>query len=66
LAGSKAHRWVGQMEEISDILEKTRHRGTCTRRSPGYDYLAAAHAEAQPGRDNAIRTLDRILGAPEV
>ena len=31
-----------------------------------YDYLAAAHAEAQPGRDNAIRTLDRILGAPEV
>jgi hypothetical protein len=27
-----------------------------------YDYLAAAHAEARPGQNNAIRTLDRVLG----
>ena len=27
-----------------------------------YDYLAAAEAEDAPGTDNAIRTLDRVLG----
>jgi hypothetical protein len=27
-----------------------------------YDHLAAAHAETQPGQDNAIRILDRVLG----
>ena len=27
-----------------------------------YDYLAAAEAERNPGTDNAVRTLDRVLG----
>jgi 3-hydroxyisobutyrate dehydrogenase-like beta-hydroxyacid dehydrogenase len=59
----KAYRWVAEMEEISDFLEENPAShdiyGAVARL---YDFLAAAHAEAEPGRDNAIRTLDRILG----
>jgi putative dehydrogenase len=59
----KAYRWVAEMEEISDFLEKNPpSRDMYTAIARLYDYLATAHAEAQPGRDNAIRTLDRILG----
>ena len=59
----KAYRWVAEMEEISDFLEKNPpSRDMYAAIARLYDYLAAAHAEAQPGRDNAIRTLDRILG----
>jgi L-threonate 2-dehydrogenase len=59
----KAYRWVAEMEEISDFLEKNPpSRDMYAAIAQLYDYLAAAHAEAQPGRDNAIRTLDRILG----
>jgi len=51
------------MEEISDFLEKNPpSRDMYAAIARLYDYLATAHAEAQPGRDNAIRTLDRILG----
>jgi L-threonate 2-dehydrogenase len=59
----KAYRWVAEMEEISDFLEKTPpSRDMYAAIARLYDYLAAAHAEAQPSRDNAIRTLDRVLG----
>ena len=59
----KAYRWVAEMDEISDFLEKNPpSRDMYAAIARLYDYLAAAHAEAQPGRDNAIRTLDRILG----
>src|SRR5271166_4579575 len=59
----KAYRWVAEMEEISDFLEKNPpSRDIYAAIARLYDYLAAAHAEAQPGRDNAVKTLDRILG----
>ena len=59
----KAYRWVAEMQEISDFLEKNPpSRDMYAAIARLYDYLSAAHAEAQPGRDNAIRTLDRILG----
>ena len=59
----KAYRWVAEMEEISDFLEKNPpSRDMYAAIARLYDYLAAAHTEAQPGRDNALRTLDRVLG----
>src|SRR6516164_6493011 len=59
----KAYRWVAEMEEISDFLEKNPpSRDIYAAIARLYDYLAAADAEAQPGRDNAIRTLDHVLG----
>ena len=59
----KAYRWVAEMEEISDFLEQNPpSHDMYAAIAQHYDYLAAAHAEAQPGRDNAIRTLDRVLG----
>jgi 3-hydroxyisobutyrate dehydrogenase-like beta-hydroxyacid dehydrogenase len=59
----KAYRWVAEMEEISDFLEENPpSHDIYAAIARLYDYLAAAHAEAQPGRDNAIRTLDRVLG----
>ena len=59
----KAYRWVAEMEEISDFLEKNppshdMYAGIARL----YDFLAAAHAETQPGPDNAVRILDRVLG----
>ena len=59
----KAYRWGAEMEEISDFLEKNppshdMYAGIARL----YDFLAAAHAETQPGPDNAIRILDRVLG----
>jgi L-threonate 2-dehydrogenase len=59
----KAYRWVAEMEEISDFLEK--NPPSCDIYAAVarlYDYLAAAHAERDPGSENAIRTLDRVLG----
>src|ERR1700758_5232324 len=59
----KAYRWVTEMEEISDFLEQNPpSRDMYPAIARLYDYIAAAHAETQPGRDNAIRTLDRVLG----
>jgi putative dehydrogenase len=59
----KAYRWVAEMEEISDFLEKNPpSHDMYAAIARLYDHLAAAHAEAQPAPDNAIRTLDRILG----
>jgi putative dehydrogenase len=59
----KAYRWVAEMEEISDFLEENPpSRDIYAAVAQLYDFLAAAEAEAQPGPDNAIRTLDRVLG----
>ena len=59
----KAYRWVAEMEEISDFLEENPpSRDMYAGIARLYDYLAAEHAETIPGRDNAIRALDRVLG----
>jgi L-threonate 2-dehydrogenase len=59
----KAYRWVAEMEEIADFLEKNPpSRDMYAAIARLYDYLAAAHAETQPGPGNAIRVLDRVLG----
>ena len=59
----KAYRWVGEMEEISDFLDANPpSRDIYAAIARLYDYLAAAEAEKEPGPDNAIRTLDRVLG----
>ena len=59
----KAYRWVAEMEEISDFLEENPpSHDMYAAIARLYDYLASAHAETQPGGDNAIRTLDRVLG----
>jgi len=59
----KAYRWVDEMEEISDFLEQSPpSHDIYAAVARLYDYLAAAHAEAPPGPDNAVRTLDRVLG----
>jgi L-threonate 2-dehydrogenase len=59
----KAYRWVAEMEEISDFLEKSAaSHDIYAAIARLYDDLAAAHAEMQPGPDNAIRSLDRVLG----
>jgi len=59
----KAYRWVAEMEEISDFLEQNPpshdiYAGIARL----YGYLAAAEAEKEPGTDNAVHTLDRVLG----
>ena len=59
----KAYRWVGEMEEISDFLDANApsaemYRGIARL----YQFLAAAEAEDRPADDNAIKTLDRVLG----
>jgi 3-hydroxyisobutyrate dehydrogenase-like beta-hydroxyacid dehydrogenase len=60
---SKAYRWVAEMEEIADFLEKNPpSHDIYAAVARLYDYLAAAHAEMRPGADNAIRILDRVLG----
>jgi len=59
----KAYRWVGEMEEISDFLgANPPSRDIYAAIARLYDYLAAAEAEEQPGPDNAVTTLDRVLG----
>jgi L-threonate 2-dehydrogenase len=59
----KAYRWVAEMEEISDFLEENPpSHDMYAAIARLYDYLAAAHAATPPAADNAIRTLDRVLG----
>jgi putative dehydrogenase len=58
----KAYRWVGEMEEISDFLEQNPpSHDIYAAIARLYGYLAAAEAEKEPGPDNAVRTLDRVL-----
>jgi putative dehydrogenase len=59
----KAYRWVAEMEEISDFLEKNPpSRDIYAGIARLYGYLAEAEAEQERGPDNAVRTLDRVLG----
>jgi len=59
----KAYRWVAEMEEISDFLQQNpASRDIYAAVARLYDDLAAAHAEKEPDPDNAVRTLDRVLG----
>jgi len=59
----KAYRWVGEMEEISDFLgANPPSRDIYAAIARLYEFLAAAEAEPSPGSDNAIKTLDRVLG----
>ena len=60
----KAYRWVAEMEEISDFLDRNPpSRDIYAAIARLYDYLAAADAETTPGADNAIKSLDRVLGS---
>jgi L-threonate 2-dehydrogenase len=59
----KAYRWVGEMEEISDFLgANPPSRDIYAAIAQLYEFLAAAEAEGSPGPDNAIKTLDQVLG----
>ena len=59
----KAYRWVGEMEEISDFLDANAPSSDMYAAiAKLYEYLAAAEAEAPPAAENAIKTLDRVLG----
>ena len=59
----KAYRWVAEMEEISDFHEASPPaRDIYAAIARLYADLAAAEADPSPGPDNAIKTLDRILG----
>lgn len=60
----KAYRWVGEMEEISDFLGANKPSSDMYAAIARlYEFLAAAEAEkAAAGPDNAIKTLDRVLG----
>ena len=59
----KAYRWVAEMEEISDFLgQNPPSRDIYAAVARLYADLAKAEAEKEPGRDNAVRTLDRVLG----
>jgi 3-hydroxyisobutyrate dehydrogenase-like beta-hydroxyacid dehydrogenase len=61
----KAYRWVAEMEEISDFLEQNPpSRDIYAGIARLYADLAAAEAEKEPATDNAVRTLDRVLGKP--
>jgi L-threonate 2-dehydrogenase len=59
----KAYRWVAEMQEISDFLEKNPpSRDIYAAIARLYEYLAAAHDETPPAADNAVAALDRMLG----
>lgn len=59
----KAYRWVGEMEEISDFLRANKPSADMyVAIARLYEFLAAGEAEANPGPDNPIKTLDRVLG----
>jgi hypothetical protein len=51
------------MEEISDFLEKNPpSRDIYAAVARLYAGLAAAYDDSTPGPDNAVKTLDRVLG----
>jgi len=59
----KAYRWIGEMEEISDFLGANKPSSDMYAAIARlYEYLAAGEAEANPGPDNPITILDRVLG----
>jgi putative dehydrogenase len=59
----KAYRWVGEMEEIADFHEANpAARDMYAAIARLYQFLAEAEAEQPRDPDNAISTLDRVLG----
>jgi L-threonate 2-dehydrogenase len=59
----KAYRWVAEMEEISDFHGSYKPAADIYAAiARHYEALAAAEAETAPGPENAIKTLDRVLG----
>jgi 3-hydroxyisobutyrate dehydrogenase-like beta-hydroxyacid dehydrogenase len=59
----KAYRYVAEMEEISDFHGASKPAADIYAAiARHYEFLAAAEAEAAPGPDNAVKTLDRVLG----
>jgi L-threonate 2-dehydrogenase len=59
----KAYRWVSEMQEISEFLEQNPpSRDIYAAIARLYEYLAAAHDETPPAADNAVATLERVLG----
>jgi 3-hydroxyisobutyrate dehydrogenase-like beta-hydroxyacid dehydrogenase len=59
----KAYRWVAEMEEISDFLGSGTPGGDIYAAiARHYERLAAAEADTPPGPDNAIKTLNGVLG----
>ena len=59
----KAYRWVGEMEEISDFLEADKPSADIYAAVARlYELLAAAEADKTAAPDNAIKTLDKVLG----
>ena len=59
----KAYRWVAEMEEISDFLEKNPpSRDIYAAVARLYADLAAAYDDSAPAPDNAVKTLDHVLG----
>jgi putative dehydrogenase len=62
----KAYRWVAEMEEIADFHGEGRPAADIYAAiARHYDFLAKAEAEKSPGAENAIKTLDRVLGRDE-
>jgi len=59
----KAYRWVAEMEEISDFHGSAKPAADIYAAiARHYEFLAAAEAEIAPRPDNAVKTLDRVLG----
>ena len=59
----KAYRWVAEMEEIADFHGSAEPAADIYAAiARHYAFLAAAEAKETPGPDNAIQTLDRVLG----
>src|SRR4051794_29245672 len=59
----KAYRWVAEMEKISAFHGSYKPAADIYAAiARHYEALAAAEAETAPGPDNAIKTLDRVLG----
>jgi 3-hydroxyisobutyrate dehydrogenase-like beta-hydroxyacid dehydrogenase len=59
----KAYRWVAEMEEIADFHGEGRPAAEIYAAiARHYDFLAKEEAAKTPGPDNAIKTLDRVLG----
>ena len=57
----KAYRWVAEMEEISDFHGSSKPAADIYAAIARH-YEALAAAEAAPGPDNPVKTLDRVLG----
>jgi L-threonate 2-dehydrogenase len=59
----KAYRWVAEMEEIADFHGPGRPAADIYAAiARHYEFLAKEEAAKTPGPDNAIKTLDRVLG----